>query len=76
MMFDGMSLETIGPEVVEVTLRVPEQMFTYGYLKSDWEAAVAGLAGESVGNLTDCWRSNVDPDTELYGPDGQQVPLW
>jgi len=63
-------------DVVEVTLRVPEQFFTEIYNRADWEAAVAGTEGMSVGDLTDNFRSDIDPEQEIYGPDGQQVPLW
>jgi hypothetical protein len=75
-------------EMVELTIRVPEQFFTMDYLKSDWEKAVAAVENQKKGQLlegetwdlpeylTDGWRSDLDVEEELYGPDGLQVPLW
>jgi hypothetical protein len=73
-------------EMVELTIRIPEQFFTREYLKSDWDAAMAAVENEKKGQLLegetwslpeyliDGW--DYDVDRELYGPDGQQVPLW
>lgn len=75
-------------EMVELTIRIPEQFFTQEFLKSDWEKAVDAVENEKKGMLlidetwnkpeylTDLWRSDLDVEEELYGPDGQQVPLW
>ncbi len=77
--FDGMSLETAYKpgDIVGVTIRVPEQFFTETYNRADWEEALRGdERGFHVGDLTEVWRNNLDPAVEIYGPDGQQVPLW
>jgi hypothetical protein len=63
-------------DIVEVTLRVPEQFFTETYNRADWEAAVAGTAGMSVGDLTEIFRDNVEIDKQLYGPDGHEIGEW
>ena len=64
-------------EMVELTLRVPEQFFTQKYLKSEWDKALKRASlWDGAEYLTDNWRSDIDVEQELYGPDGQQVPLW
>ena len=73
--FDGMSLETADEETVTLTIRIPEQFFEREFLKSDWELS----QGEEPGfyapeHLIDAWEYDVE--RELYGPDGNQVPLW
>jgi hypothetical protein len=64
------------PEMVELTIRIPEQFFTREYPVGDWEEAIAkrDLPGWGPEYLIDSW--DIDVDRELYGPDGQQVPLW
>jgi hypothetical protein len=75
--FDGMSLETADEETVTLTIRVPEQFFEREFLKSDWELSQVENPGLfAVEYLVDGWRSDLDVEQELYGPDGNQVPLW
>lgn len=65
---------------VELTIRVPEQFFTQKFPKRDWEsslyATLTDVPGFGVEYLTGGWRSDLDVEQELYGPDGLQVPLW
>ena len=75
---DGVAVQTFEPEMVEVTVRVPEQFFTTTYTKDEWEQALTYKAKmwNTPGDLTDTFRSDLDIEKELYGPDGQQVALW
>lgn len=81
---DVVSVEVVGRyqpgDIVELTIRIPEQFFTETYNRADWEsslyATTTNVPGFGVEYLIDHWKSNLDIDKELYGPDGQQVPLW
>lgn len=87
---DGWAKEYTPGSVVELTIRIPEQFFTETFMKADWDAALAALEaqknrpeGEALARdvlfalpeyLIDSWDYTVE--RELYGPDGQEVPLW
>lgn len=63
-------------DMVELTIRIPEQFFTEKFPADSWEAEMAmrDLPGRGPEYLIDSW--DIDVDRELYGPDGHQVPLW
>jgi hypothetical protein len=55
---------------VEVTVRIPEQFFTFTYPKKYWDWAVED--GE-VADLMDMDVSDIYVEKEVFGPDGQRV---
>lgn len=60
-------------EQVQVTVRIPEQFYTFTYGKEEWNQAVRD---DTVPYLMDLDLSNMDILDEAYGPDGHQVSLW
>jgi hypothetical protein len=65
-------------DMVTLTIRIPEQFFEREVTKAEWGEMSAGNDNDwtSPGYVLDWWRSDIDPDDELYGPDGQQVPWF
>lgn len=58
---------------IKLTYRIPEQFF-----EREFEATkyYSYLDVGKIDDLVDEWVSDINLVDELYGPDGQQLPLW
>jgi hypothetical protein len=74
----GVAVHSVDNGMVTVTIRVPEQFFEYELPTTYWklvEKEVAKGLG-NYGDFFDTWLSDTHPEKELFGPDGNQLPIW
>lgn len=58
---------------VRVKVLVPQQEFYFWYDEDDWKHAVET---DGLVYLMDLDLSNLDPQMDVYGPDGEVVAGW